>query len=92
MKRFLLALFLVFLTLPADAAESKWPGVDEAVVEKFAAQLGRTAREPYLNTDQGDLLLFVFALAGGIGGFIMGYYWHKVFIVKQDLCLKDGED
>ncbi|BCR03740.1 hypothetical protein DESUT3_08090 [Desulfuromonas versatilis] len=86
-------LFLILLVVgslgwgPALAEEEKprWPGVDETVVEKYAKDLGREARDPYINTDQGDLLLFLFALAGGIGGFIMGYYWHKVFVAgKQD--------
>lgn len=72
---------------PALAQEEpKWPGVDEAVVEKFARELGREAREPFINTDQGDLLLFLFALAGALGGFVMGYYWHKLFVAgKRDL-------
>jgi hypothetical protein len=52
-----------------------WPGVDESVVEKFARDHGREAREPLINTDQGDLLLFAFLLAGTIGGFASGYYW-----------------
>lgn len=86
MKRlFLAALFGLLLAGPAVALEGAWPGVDEAVVEKYAEQLGRQSRAPYINTDQGDLLLFVFALAGGIGGFVMGYYWHKLFVVKHDL-------
>ncbi len=87
MKRLLLALVILamFVVSPVCAEEEKpkWPGVDETVVEKYAKELGREARDPYINTDQGDLLLFLFALAGGIGGFIMGYYWHKVFVVGK---------
>ncbi len=49
--------------LPASAAADKWGGVDESVVEKYAEEHGRTARAPFINTDQGDLLLFVFLLA-----------------------------
>jgi ABC-type cobalt transport system substrate-binding protein len=56
-------------------ASDKWPGVDESVVEKFAKEHGREAKEPLINTDQGDLLLFVFLLAGTVGGFAAGYYW-----------------
>ncbi len=59
--------------------ESKWPGVDETVVEKIAEEHGRTAWTPFINTDQGDLLLFIFLLAGICGGFIMGYNYHKLF-------------
>lgn len=86
MKKLILGgLLLLMLAAPAIANEkpAKWPGVDEAVVEKFARELGREAREPYINTDQGDLLLFVFALAGAVGGFVMGYCWHKVFVVGK---------
>lgn len=81
----LLWLGLLLLAAPTLAAEDKpkWPGVDEVVVEKFARQLGREAREPYLNTDQGDLLLFLFALAGAAGGFVIGYYWHKLFVAEK---------
>ena len=66
---------------PACYAEEKgaWPGVDEAVVEKFAAAAGRPSRAPFINTDQGDLLLFVFLLAGTAGGFVAGYYFRTLF-------------
>ncbi len=63
----------------------KWTGVDENVVEKIAAERGRHAWTPFINTDQGDLLLFVFLLAGVLGGFVMGFYWRKLFIEKADL-------
>jgi hypothetical protein len=53
----------------------RWSGVDESVVEKFAREHGRQSRAPLINTDQGDLLLFAFLLAGTAGGFAAGYYW-----------------
>jgi ABC-type cobalt transport system substrate-binding protein len=56
-----------------------WKGVDETVVEKFAAEAGRPAREPYLNTDRGDLLLLVFLLGGAAGGFLLGYSLRELF-------------
>jgi ABC-type cobalt transport system substrate-binding protein len=59
-------------------AEDKWGGVDESVVEKYAEEHGREAVDPIINTDQGDLLLFVFLLAGAVGGFIGGYYWKEL--------------
>jgi cobalt/nickel transport system permease protein/cobalt/nickel transport protein len=93
LKRGLFAsVFLLLLFSPVLAEEEapKWPGVDETVVGKYARELGREARDPYINTDQGDLLLFLFALAGTAGGFIMGYYWHKVFVAgKKDLEPRD---
>lgn len=72
----ILTLFLLLTghLLPATGSE-KWTGVDESVVEKFAKEHGRDPEEPLINTEQGDLLLFVFLIAGAIGGFITGYYW-----------------
>lgn len=63
--------------------DTPWSGVDETVVEKFAHEAGRTARDPYINTDQGDILLFVFLLAGVAGGFVMGYYFRDLFADKR---------
>ena len=58
---------------------AKWTGVDESVVEKFAEAAGRPARKPYINTDQGDLLLFFFLIAGAAGGFVAGYCFRELF-------------
>lgn len=63
--------------MPGRAAS--WSGVDETVIEKFAEQAGRKAREPFINTEQGDLLLFVFLVAGMVGGFIGGYNFRILF-------------
>jgi len=70
----------VFIGLmPAQFALAKWSGVDETVVEHFAEKAGRSAWTPLIDTDQGDILLFVFLLAGVIGGFVIGYYWRVLF-------------
>jgi len=66
-------------------AEGKWPGVDETVIEKYAAVAGREPVEPLINTDQGDLLLFVFAVAGAAGGFIAGYCWRILLREKNGI-------
>ena len=55
------------------------------MIERYAKEHGREAREPLINTDQGDLLLFVFLLAGAVGGFFAGYYW-------RTLTLKSAAD
>jgi ABC-type cobalt transport system substrate-binding protein len=62
-----------------ENTEHKWPGVDETVVEKVAREAGRPPREPIINTDHGDLLLFCFLVAGAIGGFILGYCFRALF-------------
>ncbi len=89
---FLIILFLLLLTSHFSLAASaeKWAGVDESIVEKYAKEHGREAREPLINTDQGDLLLFVFLLAGAVGGFAAGYYWRELIIKGQrhDSCEK----
>lgn len=73
------AVLLLCLLWPLPGSGGSWTGVDETVVEKYAAQAGRPAREPLINTDQGDLLLFVFALAGAAGGFVAGYCFRDLF-------------
>jgi hypothetical protein len=83
--RIIKTLFFVFIALitlsslpltPASAV--KWSGVDETVVEKFAEEYGRPGKDPVINTDQGDLLLFMFLIGGLIGGFAAGYYWRML--------------
>ncbi|MCA1961960.1 MAG: LppA family lipoprotein [Desulfomonile sp.] len=56
----------------------EWPGVDEAVVKKFAEKAGRPAREPFFDPP-GDVLLFAFLLAGAGGGFVAGYQFRALF-------------
>jgi cell division protein FtsL len=86
---FFTLILLSALTIPSwGFAAEKWPGVDEAVVKKIAKEQGREAREPLIPTDQGDLLLFVFLLAGAVGGFIAGYYW-RVLLVEKRTSKKD---
>ena len=65
----------------ADENEA-WTGIDVSIVGKYATKYGRPPREPYINTDQGDLLLFVFTVAGVIGGFVMGFNARKLFYEK----------
>ncbi|UCH45912.1 MAG: hypothetical protein JSV11_04180 [Nitrospiraceae bacterium] len=72
------SLFTVHCSLFTAAAAAKWGGVDELVVEKYAEEHGRASRDPIINTDQGDLLLFLFLLGGAVGGFAAGYYWRTL--------------
>jgi len=74
----------VFLARQApQGEEGPWGGVDVSVIEKYATDAGREAKEPFINTDQGDLLLFVFALGGAAGGFAAGYYWRRLISEKN---------
>ncbi len=73
-----LILFLLFTVHCSLVAAAEWSGVDESVIEKYAKEHGREVKEPVINTDQGDLLLFVFLIAGTVGGFAAGYYWRTL--------------
>jgi hypothetical protein len=68
-----------------------WEGVDKTVVEKTAVAAGHPPREPYINTDQGDLLLFLFLLAGAVGGFIMGYTFRALFPPRHRPSRQDAD-
>lgn len=85
--KFKASLLGIILTLcflnPVVIASEKWAGVDEAVVEKYAQKYGVEPKEPIINTDQGDLLLFIFTLAGSVGGFVAGYNFRKIFKEKS---------
>jgi cobalt/nickel transport protein len=67
------------------AAEGQWAGVDETVIEHIAEQAGRPARDPLINTDQGDILLFVFLIAGAAGGFVAGYQYRRLFAKTSEV-------
>ena len=71
---------------------SEWSGVDETVVEKFAEEAGRPPRDPFINTDQGDLLLFVFLVAGAAGGFVCGYCFRSLFPPKRQVMAAEASN
>lgn len=81
--RLLIAAVLVMLSCIPCLAEKNWEGVDKAVVEKFAKKHGIEPKDPLIDTDKGDLLLFVFTLAGVAGGFVIGYNFRKIFGEKK---------
>ncbi|MFC1770217.1 cobalt transporter [Nitrospirota bacterium] len=84
MRKFIIISICIMVLMGAlSIAHAKWEGIDETVVEKVAGEHGREAMDPLINTDQGDLLLFVFMLAGSIGGFIAGYYFRIVMVEKK---------
>ncbi|MGD0281938.1 MAG: cobalt transporter [Dissulfurispiraceae bacterium] len=85
---FVVILFALCNLSNAIADEGKWTGVDESVVQKIAKEHGREAHKPLINTDQGDMLLFVFLVAGSIGGFVAGYNW-KILMGKPAKIEKD---
>ena len=74
---------LLFVYSFFTLAPRPWTGVDEAVVEKIAREHGREARKPFIDTDTGDLLLFIFLVAGAVGGFAAGYCWRALVVEKK---------
>ncbi|KHE93473.1 MAG: hypothetical protein SCABRO_00768 [Candidatus Scalindua brodae] len=68
----------------ASEEEEKWVGIDVSIVGKYAEKYGHPPRDPYINTDQGDLLLFVFTFFGLVGGIVIGYNFRKLFIEGKD--------
>ena len=66
------------------SAYAAWNGVDQAVVERIATEHGREAHAPLINTNQGDLLLFMFLLAGAVAGFAGGYYYRMLTEKPRD--------
>jgi ABC-type cobalt transport system substrate-binding protein len=93
-RAFIIGGLLIALTLPVfvglTVADSKWPGVDDAVVKKFAEDAGRPAREPYLNFGEGDVQLFLFLIAGTVGGFIAGYYYRDLFAPRSSRVMNQS--
>jgi ABC-type cobalt transport system substrate-binding protein len=76
-------------TIEPARAEGKWPGLDEAVIERIAQEQGREATGPLINTDQGNLLLFLFLAAGAVGGFIAGYCW-RILVTEKGAAAAKG--
>ena len=72
--------------------EGKWIGIDVSVVGKYAEKYGHPPRDPYINTDQGDLLLFVFTFFGLVGGIVIGYNFRKLFIEGKDNKNSQGKN
>jgi cobalt/nickel transport protein len=66
--------------------EGPWIDTTDVVSEQSASALGRQSVEPLINTDQGNMLVFFFTLAGLVGGSIVGYYWRKLMTDKDKMA------
>lgn len=71
------------------ASPSAWQGTDEKI-DQIATAAGHPPREPLFNADQGDLMLFLFLIAGAIGGFIVGYFFRALFPPRRREVGRNG--
>ena len=80
MKRHAIIMMSAFLLSAGGVshAAEQWQGIDETVVQKIAREHGREARKPLIDTGEGDMQLFMFLLAGAVGGFAAGYCWRAL--------------
>ncbi|MHB8172651.1 MAG: hypothetical protein ACYDG6_14105 [Thermincolia bacterium] len=77
----LMAIFAV-ATIISLAMGHSFSGVDEIVnveINQLSIAAGAGERDPFINTDQGNLLLFLFLLSGLVVGFYLGYQWRGIF-------------
>lgn len=84
--------FLLVLCLAVAPARAqwtgRWPGVDESVVERVAAENGRHAAHSFI---EGDLLLFAFLMAGLLAGCVVGWCGRQLFVENLDRDTADDE-
>jgi hypothetical protein len=59
-----------------------WSDATDVLSRKAAEQAGREARAPYINTEQGNMLVFFFCLGGVAAGSIIGYSWRSLLTEK----------
>ena len=76
-------LFLGCLSDGCSSAGGTWQGVDEAVVNRIAREHGRGEQPSLIPSAKGDLQLFLFLLAGTVGGFVAGYCWRMLLEGKN---------
>ncbi|KAA0893440.1 cobalt ABC transporter permease [Oryzomonas rubra] len=77
-RRIIMISVLLWSVATVSPAVEQWQGIDETVVQKIAREHGREARKPLIDTGEGDIQLFVFLLAGAVGGFAAGYCWRAL--------------
>lgn len=75
-------IFFLGLIVYLGVSPLSMPGADNqvnAVAERYAREVGAGQRLPFINTNKGDLLLFVFTIGGAIAGFFIGFTWRDLF-------------
>jgi len=60
-----------------------WSDATDVLSNTAALGAGRESRAPLINTEQGNMLIFFFALGGVVAGFTIGYNWRRVIAEKS---------
>ena len=60
-----------------------WSDATDVLSNTAASEAGRESRDPLINTEQGNMLIFFFALGGVVAGFAIGYNWRRLIAEKS---------
>lgn len=67
------------------AKPGSYTGMDEKVNEAMAESAGAKPHDPYINLeDKGDIWNTMLLAGGGLAGFIIGRWWHLLFIRQKE--------
>jgi cobalt/nickel transport system permease protein len=67
------------------AKPGAYTGMDEKVNEAMAESAGAKPHAPYINLeDKGDVWNTILLAGGGLAGFIIGRWWHLLFVRQKD--------
>jgi len=76
--------------VPVEAKGAKpggYTGMDEKVNEAMAEAAGAKAHDPYINLEEkGDVWNTILLAGGGLAGFIIGRWWHLLFVRQKDIA------
>lgn len=79
---FLIIIILMFVSIIYTSLKfDEISAADEntgIIIKEVAKAAGVEEKDPLINTDKGDLLLFVFCFSGLIAGFALGHSWKDI--------------
>jgi len=70
---------------PKTETPKGYTGMDEKVNEAMAEKAGAKAHDPYINLEaKGDVWNTILLAGGALAGFIIGRWWHLLFVRQKD--------
>jgi len=70
---------------PKTEKPKGYTGMDEKVNEAMAEKAGAKAHDPYINLEEkGDVWNTILLAGGALAGFIIGRWWHLLFVRQKD--------